>query len=330
MIALAAGIACFIGLLLIEAVAEKRDLRRYPPPGRLVTERKLHILEKGGGSPTVLLESGLAATSVSWVLTQNLIAPSARVFAYDRAGLGWSAETSEPLTLNGLLADLAAVVHAIQPDLPVILVGHSFGGLLVSAFAHLHPERVAGLVLVDPVSIATYANATPHHAQRILFGARLARRGAWLARFAIVRGALSLVAHGRNKLAIGIGRISAGQGSSVMSRLATEVAKLPKETYGPIRSHWSRPASFRLLARYLELVPKAAQQAQRMPIPPDIPVIILSAASATQGELAERDNLIRSRPASRHTQIPETTHWIQLDRPDLISEAVTELTMVIK
>jgi pimeloyl-ACP methyl ester carboxylesterase len=115
-----------------------------------------------------------------------------------------------------------------------------------------------------------------------------------------------------------------------MNRLATEVAKLPPETHGPIRSHWSRAQSFNLLAKYLELVPVAARQARHMPIPPHIPVIILSAASATPAELAERNSWLRNRPFSRHTQIPDTTHWIQLDRPDLIAEAVSQLTTVNK
>lgn len=320
------AVPAFIALLLLlEMAARARDLRRYPAPGRIV--HNLHVLEKGSGTPAIILESGLAATSVSWVLAQNQIAPFARVIAYDRPGLGWSAASKEPPALNGLLAALDAVV---QPHEPVILVGHSFGGLLVSAYAHLHPGRVAGLVLVDPVSIATYANPDRAHAERLKFAVRLAKRGAWLARLGIVRGALALVARGQNRLPALIGRISAGKGSSVMSRLGTEIAKLPQETYGPIRSHWSRAASFKLMSHYLELVPVAARQAQDMLVPPQIPVIILSAASATASELAERDSWIRNRPFSRHSQIPNTTHWIQLDRPDLIAEAVAQLTTVYK
>ncbi len=312
-------------LLLLEVAAQSRDRRRYPAPGRII--ENLHILEKGAGTPVVILESGLAATSVSWVLAQNEIARFARVVAYDRAGLGWSPASKEPLTLNALLTDLATVV---QPHEPAILVGHSFGGLLVSAYAHLHPQQVAALVLVDPVSIAAYAQPDLHTAQRLKSAARLSRRGAWLARLGIVRGALALVARGQNKLPSLIGRVSAGKGSNVMNRLATEIAKLPKETHATIGSQWSRAASFKLMARYLELVPVAAHQAQGMPVPPHIPVIILSAATATPSELAERDSWIRNRPFSRHSQIPKTTHWIQLDRPDLVAEAVAQLTTVNK
>jgi pimeloyl-ACP methyl ester carboxylesterase len=110
-----------------------------------------------------------------------------------------------------------------------------------------------------------------------------------------------------------------------MDRLAGEIAKLPHETHGPIRAHWSKPDSFKLMAEYLRLVPAAASQALSMPVPARIPIIVLSAASATSAELAERDSWIRNRPFSRHTQIPKTTHWVQLDRPDLVAEAVREL-----
>ena len=56
-------------------------------------------------------------------------------------------------TLTNLLADLDSIVNS--GPTPVVLVGHSFGALLVSAFAHLYPEKVLGLVSIDPISLAT-------------------------------------------------------------------------------------------------------------------------------------------------------------------------------
>ena len=313
-------------LLVVEFVAERLDRRRYPARGRYLAAgaRKLHFYEQGSG-PAVILESGIVASSLSWVLTQPRIAQFARVIAYDRAGLGWSSASRSPLTLEEILSDLTLLIENLEVGSRVILVGHSFGGLIVRAFSSVHPDRVAGLVLVDPVSLETYSGATIAEGSRLRMGVRLSRRGALLARFAIVRIALALVARGSHKIPSFIGRLSAGKGSSVMNRLAGEIAKLPTHTHDAIRSHWSRPASFQRMASYLALLPEAAGKAAGMGLPPELPVIILSAATATAAELAERDRWLGNHPASRHAQIPDTTHWVQLDRPDVVAEAVRQL-----
>lgn len=326
----------FAGLLALlsisEVMAERHDLKKYRAPGNLIaidSKRRLHVVEQGKqnslASPVVVLEAGLAATSLSWLFTPPRLAEFARVISYDRSGLGQSSRATQLPTVDNLLADLNVLITQLGVTAPLILVGHSFGGLIVRAFAHRYPDRVAGLVLVDPVSLITYANPDRQHRRRLRIAVRLSRRGGLMARLAIVRTALWLVAHGSRKLPAFVARISAGKGSSVMDRLAGEIRKLPPETHGPIRAHWSRPKSFILMAEYLRLLPAAASQALHMPVPAHIPMIVLSAASATHAELAERDSWVQSNPASWHKQIPNTTHWLQLDRPDLVVEAVREL-----
>ncbi len=321
-----------VALLVVEVLAERHDLRKYPAPGELVpidARRRLHVIEHGKQyspeTPVVILEAGLAATSLSWLFTPPLLAEFARVISYDRAGLGRSSDAREAPTVDHLLADLDALTKALGVTGPLILVGHSFGGLIARTFAHRHPDRVMGLVLVDPVSLVTYSKPDRQHKRRLRIAARLSRRGGLMARLAVVRTTLWLVARGSRKLPAVVARISAGKGSAVMDRLAGEIRKLPPDTHGPIRAHWSRPRSFVLMAEYLRLLPSAASQALNMPVPAHIPMIVLSAASATHAELAERDDWTRNNPASRHAQIPNTTHWLQLDRPDLVVDAVREL-----
>src|SRR5579859_6658823 len=120
-------------------------MSRYPPPGRMldVGGRRLHVYETGQGSPTVLLEAGIAATSLSWRPVQDAIARFARVASYDRAGLGWS-DAASTLTLNQQVDDLHALLAELPP--PYILVGHSFGGLIIRAYASRYPSETAGLV----------------------------------------------------------------------------------------------------------------------------------------------------------------------------------------
>ena len=97
--------------------------------------RRLHIQESGQGSPVVVLESGLAATSLNWRAIQQEIARFTRVVSYDRSGLGWSDTATTPQTTNQWVDDLRALLQAAQAPPPYILVSHSFGAMIVRAYA---------------------------------------------------------------------------------------------------------------------------------------------------------------------------------------------------
>lgn len=136
---------------LYENVSEARDRRFNPMPGRLVEVQghKMHIACLGDGSPTVVLDSGLGDTYISWRKVQPQIAKFARVCSYDRAGLGYSEPSSEPRTSRVIAEELHALLQAAGIAPPYILVGHSMGGYDVRLYASLYPKEVAGMVLVD-------------------------------------------------------------------------------------------------------------------------------------------------------------------------------------
>lgn len=134
-----------------ENVSEARDRRFNPMPGRRfdVGGFKMHIDCVGEGSPTVILESGLGDTYVSWRKVQPQIAKFARVCSYDRAGLGFSEPSSRPRTSQVIAEELHALLRAANLTPPYVLVGHSMGGFNVRLFASLYRNEVAGVVLVD-------------------------------------------------------------------------------------------------------------------------------------------------------------------------------------
>jgi len=72
-----------------------------------------------------------------------------KVLTYDRAGNGWSELSSRHSTVQTVLEDLKAVIDQVNLKKPVILIGHSSGGLYTRLFADKYPEYVAGMVLVD-------------------------------------------------------------------------------------------------------------------------------------------------------------------------------------
>jgi pimeloyl-ACP methyl ester carboxylesterase len=100
----------------------------------------------------VILESGLGADHASWARVAPDAAVYARVCSYDRAGLGQSDSGPAPRDAAAASADLTALLAAAGVPGPYILVGHSFGGLLVRHFAAANPDSVVGLVLADAVS----------------------------------------------------------------------------------------------------------------------------------------------------------------------------------
>jgi pimeloyl-ACP methyl ester carboxylesterase len=127
------------------------DAERYPPPGTLVDigGRRLHLYCTGRGSPTVVLEAGLAEGLGTWRRVQPVVARTTQVCSYDRAGYGWSDPGPAPRTAGRVAADLRALLRAARVDGPLVLVGHSLGGLFVRRYAADAGNAVAGMVLVD-------------------------------------------------------------------------------------------------------------------------------------------------------------------------------------
>ncbi|HET9659744.1 MAG TPA: alpha/beta fold hydrolase [Thermomicrobiales bacterium] len=118
--------------------------------GRRVSigERSLYLDCQGTGSPTVVLEGGIAT---DWAQVQPDVAASTRVCSYDRPDSPGSRSDPTPQrTAQQVVDDLRALLVAAGEAGPYVLVGHSMGGLYVQLFAYEHPQDVAGLVLVDP------------------------------------------------------------------------------------------------------------------------------------------------------------------------------------
>lgn len=137
--------------LAFQWCATRLDERRYPMPGVLVQlhGHRMHLDCRGQGRPTVVFEAGLGDTSATWALVQPAVAQFTRACSYDRPGLGWSEESSDPRDTLHVVAELHELLLKAHIDGPYILVGHSFGGLNQLVFESLHPDEVAGIVLVD-------------------------------------------------------------------------------------------------------------------------------------------------------------------------------------
>ena len=107
----------------------------------------------GDGATTVVFESGFGQGAGAWKDVIAGLGADCRCIAYARAGLGKSGSDGTPKSIDEHVADLGAVIDTLAPGTRVVLVGHSYGGLLATEYARRHPERLQGLVLVDPATL---------------------------------------------------------------------------------------------------------------------------------------------------------------------------------
>jgi pimeloyl-ACP methyl ester carboxylesterase len=308
-----------------QLIGAARDRKRYPPPGRLLQAAgsELHVNSAGVGYPPVLLESGIAASSVNWSFIHNQLAKLTTVTSYDRAGFAWSGKCRTLRTPDRIIAELHAVIQSQES--PWILVGHSFGGLIARLYASRYPQNVAGLVLIDPALLLEWAQPNTKRTQMLQRGVRLSRRGATLCRAGVVRLALSLAAGGSRWLPGAISRASSGRGSSVINRMIGEVRKMPSEYWPAIQSHWSRPECFESMAQHLEALPAMAKEVASTRTPGDLPVVVISGAHSDPAALEEHRGIARLSPRGKHVIAAAGGHWVHLDEPETVLREIREM-----
>ena len=147
-----------IALLVIgyiyEAISFRNVQTNFPPHGEMmdINGHKLHVKVMGtlkDNQYPIVIETGTGNWSYDWIEVQQVLSKHTQVLTYDRAGNGWSEPSTEQITVETVLEDLKAVIDQANLKRPVILIGHSTGGLYTRLFAEKYPEYVVGMVLVD-------------------------------------------------------------------------------------------------------------------------------------------------------------------------------------
>jgi pimeloyl-ACP methyl ester carboxylesterase len=140
-------------LLWVSWRIRRRAERAVPRRGKFVTVdgNRIHFVEKGSGPP-ILMVHGLGGT---WAHFQPLFAgleKDFRLIAIDRPGSGYSTrQNDQPGDTREQAAFLVRLIEALDIDKPLV-VGHSLGGAITLALAVDHPDRIAGIVLISPLT----------------------------------------------------------------------------------------------------------------------------------------------------------------------------------
>lgn len=153
------GFLVLLGLLLIIGFIFERISRSNAedliPHGQFadVGGHKLHYYIKGEENPTIVFESALdPAGHLQWFNLQQKISEFATTISYDRAGLLWSERGNNPKTGEKMAEELHLLLEKANVSKPYILVGHSLGGVILRSFVSKYPQDVKGVILVESAS----------------------------------------------------------------------------------------------------------------------------------------------------------------------------------
>jgi pimeloyl-ACP methyl ester carboxylesterase len=337
------GLAVLLVLLpllgaVYEAAMSAYDAWRSPAPGRLVAVdgRRMHLHCTGDGRPTVILDAGLGGWSLDWSLVQPEIARFTRVCAYDRAGLGWSDPGPAPRDAQQAVRELHDLL-AESPPGPLLLVGHSNGGLRVLLYAGAYPEEVAGLVLVDPTPLATDEEGlnllTPGEQEELQTLVPATAGGAG-------GGGLDLFQWMHRLRPFGVPRLLAASflEQSVYGRLhaGTRPAYLATVNNGSFYATFvaeteQRQRSIEQVRRMGGVgdVPLAVLASSTFrtfhsdPPPPGLPERFTELNQKMLWELAVATS--RMSPQGTVERVPQSGHYVMIDRPDAVAQAVQRM-----
>ncbi|WP_099156939.1 alpha/beta fold hydrolase [Virgibacillus ndiopensis] len=113
--------------------------------------KMLEVNVEGNGQPVVILP-GLSSAMDEWEEVSSELSNRAQVIMFHRAGCGESELGTEKRNISATVNDLKMLLNKLNVDDPVILIGHSYGGLCAQHFAFEHPDNVRSLILVESSS----------------------------------------------------------------------------------------------------------------------------------------------------------------------------------
>ncbi len=313
---------------LVFAHYEVTDRSHASAPGTLapVGAHRLHYRCEGEGTPGVIFDAGIAASSLSCTRVQPQVARFTRACSYDRAGLAWSDAGTTPRSVPTLVDELHRLIRHAAIPAPYVLVGHSFGGLVIRAFARAHGDEIAGLVFVDPLHPEEWCSPSPEQRRTLRGALFLSRAGGLLARIGVVRYLLSKLTGGSPGLPRRVSHLLGPRAAALLANMVGEVQKLPEEVRPSVQEHWSKPKAFGGMRQHLAALPSCSADMMRgADAFGDIPVVVLSAGRRDPRWIAADASLARRSTNGRHILSPGSGHWVHLDDPDLVVAVIRDV-----
>jgi len=151
------GIASLLTIVVTVGFIYENSVRasiksKYLAPGRMINigSHSIHTRLIGKGDVTIIMDAGAGELgSFAYLPIENQLAQQAKVLLYDRAGCNWSEQSEYKRTPEEISKELNQVIKQLDISGPLILVGHSQGGLNMMKYAAMFRDHVNALVLID-------------------------------------------------------------------------------------------------------------------------------------------------------------------------------------
>ncbi|WP_405108892.1 alpha/beta hydrolase [Paenibacillus sp. FSL K6-1217] len=300
-------IISLIGLPLtgIQAALSKYLLHKYKAPGEMISvgTHHLHAIVAGSNTsnlPTILLESGMGGCALDWSLVQPALAKHTKVLSYDRAGFGWSTTPISEPTCEGYVRDLRELLMQLELEPPYILVGHSYGGMIMRLFASKYPEEVSGIILVDST-----------HEQRFIESTFIQT---------------SYEERLRHLRRLRMGYLFSPIGLPRLLKQPIGAKRLPPPVQHTVKTLGYRNHAYK--AAYLEslcTIESALQLIESEPLDSELPVIVLSAGGQSDDWKRGQQELLQLTGQTRQIIATDSWHSIQLHDPQAVIDSILSL-----
>lgn len=312
---------------IYQGYARWQDAQAFPAPGKLVDVggHRLHIYctgQRSAGSPTVVFEGGLGASSIMWSMVQQGVSAHTRACSYDRAGYGWSEPGPQPRTATQIVTELHTMLQQAGEQPPYVLVGHSFGGIIIRLYASKYPADISGLVLVDARHEDFFQRMPPAFLQ--VDEANLQRSR--------VLGIIT---------PLGFTRIAGNLG--LLESYAQYLRPLPDSVKATAKAiMFYNPAHWQTSVAERNVIEVSYDEIRAMAIPRAMRLVVLTAdkgveawrTSSSPVDKTTRDKwmalqreLAGLTDRSEWIIVENSGHYIQLDHPGAITEAIQKFTL---
>ena len=203
---------------------------------------------------------------------------------------------------------------------PYLLVGHSFGGLVVRYFAAEYPDEVVGAVLVDAMRTDEWPPVD--ESQR-----KLLNRGVQLLQYGIPIAYSGLARLTTTSFFCRSGRFTdlftrATGGRNVLDRVTSELNKMPPSVWPIVAAHWSNPDYFRGMTAHVQGVPGTVTEMLNATPIVGLPVVLLTPGHSKA--ISDVD-LRKIGPHAQQLIAEKSGHWLHLDEPELVIEQIRDM-----